>query len=115
MPIKLKRGELAAADITPSLGEGFPLRVTRTWSTSGSHLSLHFAIQNPTKSAVEIGALGIPMVFNNIITDRTLEQAHAVCSFSDPYIGQDGGYLQVTRLTGKGPRAANCPPPLPPC
>ena len=93
---------IAAADLTPTLGEGCPLQVTRTWSISGGHLALHFAIHNPTNAAVEIGALGIPMVFNNIITDRSLEQAHAACSFSDPYIGQDGGYLQVTRLTGKG-------------
>ncbi|HMJ23892.1 MAG TPA: DUF5695 domain-containing protein, partial [Terriglobales bacterium] len=31
------------------------------------------------------------------------DQAHAVCSFYDPYIGEDAGYLQVTRLTGHGP------------
>lgn len=43
------------------------------------------------------------MVFNNIISNRTLEQAHVLCSFSDPYIGQDAGYLQVTRLSGRGP------------
>ena len=30
-------------------------------------------------------------------------QAHAVCSFYDPYIGEDAGYLQVTRLSGHGP------------
>jgi hypothetical protein len=45
----------------------------------------------------------MPMVFDNIIDDRTLEQAHAEASFTDPYIGRDAGYLQVTRLSGKGP------------
>src|SRR6185369_8994238 len=49
------------------------------------------------------GALGIPVIFNNIITKRSLEEAHEKCSFSDPYIGQDAGYLQVTRLSGAGP------------
>jgi hypothetical protein len=43
------------------------------------------------------------MIFNNIITRRSLSQAHEICSFFDPYIGQDAGYLQVTRLSGRGP------------
>ena len=52
---------------------------------------------------MQIGALGIPMIFNNVLNDRSLEQAHAICSFYDPYIGEDAGYLQVTRLSGHGP------------
>src|SRR5688572_4674284 len=43
------------------------------------------------------------MVINNMSTGRTLKEAHEKCSFSDPYIGQDAGYLQVTRLSGRGP------------
>ena len=43
------------------------------------------------------------MVFNNVLNDRSLDDAHAKCSFYDPYIGEDAGYLQVTRLSGKGP------------
>jgi hypothetical protein len=43
------------------------------------------------------------MIFNNMITGRNLKDSHETCSFSDPYIGQDGGYLQVTRLNGGGP------------
>src|SRR5262249_52029874 len=34
---------------------------------------------------------------------RTLPQAHEICSFFDPYVGRDAGYLQVTRLSGAGP------------
>ncbi|GAH85869.1 unnamed protein product, partial [marine sediment metagenome] len=64
---------------------------------------LQFVLKNMTGRSVEIGALGIPMIFNNIITRRSLEQAHEICSFFDPYIGQDAGYLQVTRLNGRGP------------
>jgi len=52
---------------------------------------------------VEVGALGIPMIFNNVLNDRALEEAHAKCTFYDPYIGEDAGYLQVTRLSGHGP------------
>src|SRR5688572_28831501 len=43
------------------------------------------------------------MVINNMSTGRTLKEAHEKCSFSDPYIGQDAGYLQVTRLNRAGP------------
>jgi len=43
------------------------------------------------------------MVWNNVITGRSLEQAHEQCSFADPYIGHDAGYVQVTRLSGAGP------------
>ena len=62
-----------------------------------------FELTNTSAGPVQIGALGIPMVFNNVLTNRSLDQAHAVCSFYDPYIGEDAGYLQVTRLNGKGP------------
>ena len=96
-------GALAAADLTPTLPADCPLQITRTWVVADGNLTLRFAVTNRTAAPVEVGALGIPMVFNNIISDRSLEQAHAVCSFSDPYIGQDAGYLQVTRLSGKGP------------
>jgi hypothetical protein len=37
------------------------------------------------------------------MTGKTLEQAHARCSFSDPSIARDAGYVQVTRLNGHGP------------
>src|SRR5207253_7418391 len=46
---------------------------------------------------------GIPMVFSNVMNHRTLSEAHEKCSFYDPYIGEDAGYVQVTRLNGHGP------------
>jgi hypothetical protein len=64
---------------------------------------MRFTLTNTNSQPVQIGALGIPMVFNNVLTGRTLDQAHAICSFYDPYIGEDAGYLQVTRLSGHGP------------
>jgi hypothetical protein len=94
---------LAAADITASLGPDSPLRVERRWVAEGGALALRFVLTNTSKQAVEVGGLGLPMVFDNIITDRSLEEAHAQASFVDPYIGRDAGYLQVTRLNGKGP------------
>lgn len=94
---------LAAADITASLGKDVPLTVERRWLNEGGALVLRFTLINNSRAPVEIGGLGMPMVFDNIITDRTLEQAHASASFVDPYIGRDAGYLQVTRLNGQGP------------
>jgi len=95
-------GALAAADLSPSLPEGIPLQITRTWALEANKLVLRFTLKNKASVAVEVGALGIPMIFNNVLNYRSLEQAHAICSFYDPYIGEDAGYLQVTRLNGKG-------------
>lgn len=98
------RGDvLAAADITASMGAGIPLRVERQWVNDNGVLALRFTLVNASNAPVEIGALGMPMVFDNIILDRDLDQAHAQASFVDPYIGRDAGYLQVTRLNGQGP------------
>jgi hypothetical protein len=96
-------GDLAAADLAPTLPEGVPLKIVRAWNVEDGKLVLRFTLTNPGTQSVEIGSLGIPMVFDNVMTDRTLEQAHAACSFYDPYIGEDAGYLQVTRLSGHGP------------
>jgi hypothetical protein len=94
---------LASADLSAALGSDLPLRVVRSWMLVGGKLTLRFTLTNHGDQVVQVGALGIPMVFNNVLNDRSLEQAHAVCSFYDPYIGEDAGYLQVTRLNGHGP------------
>lgn len=94
---------LASADLAPTLAADIPLQVTRTWMLKNGKLVLSFVLKNRTKEPVQIGALGIPMIFNNVLNDRTLDQAHALCAFYDPYIGEDAGYLQVTRLNGHGP------------
>ncbi|MFN3676087.1 MAG: DUF5695 domain-containing protein [Sphingomonas pseudosanguinis] len=96
-------GTIAAADITASMGAGLPLRIVREWVKDGNGPALRFTLTNTSAQPVEIGALGMPMTFDNIITDRDLEQAHAKASFADPYIGRDAGYVQVTRLNGAGP------------
>ncbi len=103
LPLPVSGQALAAADLTPTLPAECPLQITRTWALENGRLALRFAVQNKTAAPVQIGALGIPMVFNNILTGRSLAQAHAACSFSDPAIAQDAGYLQVTRLSGQGP------------
>jgi hypothetical protein len=94
---------LAAADLTPALPADCPVQIIRSWVLDKGRLVLRFTLKNNTTEPLQIGALGIPTVFNNLITGRSLPQAHEICSFSDPYIGQDAGYLQVTRLSGHGP------------
>jgi len=94
---------LASADLTPTLPADSPIQITRSWLVEDGHLTLRFNLKNKTSGPVQIGGLGIPMIFNNIITGRNLKEAHERCSFFDPYIGQDAGYLQVTRLSGLGP------------
>ncbi len=101
--LPLSANVLAAADLAPSLPADIQLRITRTWALDEGKLVLRFVLTNTSTKTVQIGALGIPMVFNNVLNDRTLDQAHAICSFYDPYIGEDAGYLQVTRLSGHGP------------
>jgi len=94
---------LAAADLGPTLPPDLPLSIHRAWEVRDGHLTLRFTLRNLTDRPVEIGGLGVPLVFDNILTGRSLEEAHAVSSFSDPYIGGDAGYVQVTRLSGEGP------------
>lgn len=101
--LPVKGTTLAAADITATMGKNAPLSVQRYWLNENGALVLRFVLSNPSAETVEIGALGMPMVFDNILTGRSLEEAHAQASFVDPYIGRDAGYLQVTRLNGKGP------------
>jgi hypothetical protein len=94
---------LAKADISPTLPDDCPLEITRSWLLDDGKLTLRFELKNRSSAPVEIGGLGIPLIFNNYITGRSLDQAHAICSFSDPAIALDAGYVQVTRLSGEGP------------
>ncbi len=92
-----------SADLAPTLPADIPLDVTRTWTMENGELSLRYTLTNRSNATVHLGGLGIPMVFNNIMNGRDLEQAYSKCSFYDPYIGEDAGYVQVARLTGLGP------------
>nr|WP_216364790.1 DUF5695 domain-containing protein [Rhodanobacter glycinis] len=94
---------LAEADLSPCFPKGIPLDIRRSWVVSKGTLSLHFVLTNRSSTPVEVGGLGLPMVFDNILTGRSARQAYTKASFADPYIGRDAGYLQVTRLNGHGP------------
>jgi len=103
LPLEVKAPDIARADLSPTLPDDCPIKVIRTWSIRDGQLALHFELINKTSAPIEIGHLGIAMVFNNIMTGRSLAESNEKCSFSDPYIGMDAGYIQVTRLKGSGP------------
>jgi hypothetical protein len=94
---------LAAANLAPTLPAECPLDVTRRWLIERGRLVLRFDVTNKTGDPLRIGALGLPMIFNNMLRGRQLSQMQEVNSFTDPAINQDGGYVQVTRLNGLGP------------
>ena len=94
--------QLAVSDLS-GIFENSPVQVLRYWEKQDGHLVLRFEIKNTSSENVEIGALGIPLIFNNNHDRKTLDEAHAENVFYDPYIGMDAGYLQVIRLKGSGP------------
>lgn len=94
---------LAAADLVNTLPSDIPVTVKRYYEVDGGQLVLRFEITNKTDKNIEIGGLGIPMVFNNILEGKSLNETHAQNVFFDPYIGMDAGYLEVKRLSGEGP------------
>ncbi len=93
---------LAAADLGRTLPDSIPLKVERYWEKKGGNIVMRFILINKSDLSVEIGALGMPMVFNNNFNGKSLDRAHAESVFFDPSIGVDAGYLQVVRLHGKG-------------
>ncbi|WP_232726976.1 DUF5695 domain-containing protein [Flavobacterium sp. 1] len=102
-PLETSQKILAAADLANTLPADIPVTIKRYYETNGNDLILRFVITNKTANNIEIGALGIPMIFNNILEGRSLNETHAQNVFFDPYIGMDAGYLEVKRLSGEGP------------
>jgi hypothetical protein len=96
-------GVLAASNLAATLPANCPIQVTRRWLLDDGHLALQFDLKNNGGTPVQIGALGMPMIFNNMLTGRQLSQMEEVNSLYDPAINNDGGYVQVTRLNGRGP------------
>uniref|UniRef100_UPI0025BB4BEE DUF5695 domain-containing protein n=1 Tax=Marinilabilia sp. TaxID=2021252 RepID=UPI0025BB4BEE len=97
------KGVLAAAKLDGTLPEDVPVEVLRFWEKENGKLILRFELLNKLDKDLEIGALGIPMIFNNILHEKHLDEVHSENVFFDPYIGMDAGYLQAARLSGEGP------------
>ena len=102
-PLNVSGNVLAAADLSNTLPEDIPFNIKRFYEEKGANLMLRFEVTNKSNTAQEIGALGVPMIFNNILEGKTLDETHLHNVFFDPYIGKDAGYLEVKRLSGHGP------------
>ena len=113
-PLPTQPPALAAADLAPTLPPDLPLRVRRYWESTGGHLALRFELHNPGTATVEIGALGIPMIFNNILTGRSLDEAHAVASFHDRTSGRTPGTSRSRASAATGPPCSSCRSATPP-
>ncbi len=94
--------QLAVSDLSVVLPNS-PVNIIRYWEKQGENIALRFELKNISGKKVEIGSLGIPLIFDNDHDRKTLDQAHEENVFYDPYIGMDAGYLQVVRLKGSGP------------
>ncbi|WP_026712634.1 DUF5695 domain-containing protein [Flavobacterium daejeonense] len=103
IPLEVSGNIIAAADLSNTLPANIPVTIKRFYEEKDGNLILRFEITNKTNADLEIGALGIPMVFNNILEGKTLDETHIKNVFYDPYIGKDAGYLEVKRLSGHGP------------
>lgn len=109
--IALGDGDLAAADLAPLFPRDMPLDIVRRWQRRDDELVVSFDLSNRADTAIEIGGLGFAMPFDNILTGRTLDEAHDQASFTEPYIGLDAGYVIVARLNGRGPVLLVLPEP----
>ena len=76
-PLPASAHALSRADLAATLAADIPLQITRTGLLEDGKLVLRFVLKNKSSQPVQIGALGIPMIFNNVLNDRSLEQAHA--------------------------------------
>ncbi|WP_052958684.1 DUF5695 domain-containing protein [Maribacter thermophilus] len=102
-PLSIRDSILAAADLANTLPKDIPVTIKRFYEIDNGQLVMRFEITNKQNTPVEIGALGVPMIFNNILEGKSLTETHKHNVFFDPYIGKDAGYLEVKRLSGKGP------------
>ncbi|HEX9601786.1 MAG TPA: DUF5695 domain-containing protein, partial [Mariniflexile sp.] len=101
-PIEPSGTVIAGADLANTLPSDIPVTIKRFYEMDNNHLVMRFEITNKSGSDIEIGALGIPMIFNNILEGKSLNETHAQNVFFDPYMGMDAGYLEVKRLSGRG-------------
>jgi hypothetical protein len=97
-----RTGAIAASDMEPTLDLALPFRVTKEWVAIGDDLALRINITNGGNLNLEIGSLGLPVSINNIFTNRPAAETQENCSFADPYVGLDAGYVRVSPLKGTG-------------
>ncbi|EOD39504.1 hypothetical protein EMIHUDRAFT_199987 [Emiliania huxleyi CCMP1516] len=70
---------------------------------AGGAVVLRLRLSNRGSKPIKVASLGLAMPFDQDFVGRTLPQVAASCSFVEPFLGLGGGYVQVTRATGRGP------------
>lgn len=86
------------------------LRVTRTLEAEGGQtggIRMRFELTNHGDEELSIGALALSMPFDQDFVGRTLVQVAQACSFAEPFLGGESGYVQARPAR----HAAGTPPP----
>ena len=99
------RDTLIAYDVTPLLRQGHGLQITRSYSQAvdvGGGFIIRVNVTNTQAYAQQLGALGMSLTFNNDWSGLDLNATAQHCSFTEPYVGQDGAWVKVTRVSGAG-------------
>ena len=74
------------------------LRVTRTLEAEGGQtggIRMRFELTNRGDEELSIGALALSMPFDQDFVGRTLVQVAQTCSFAEPFLGVESGYVQA--------------------
>ena len=100
-------GSVWATDVSPQLGASpvlASLRVVRELGPApdARGMILSLLVSNVGSAGVDVGGLDVSLPINNNWSGLTLDENAARCSLSDPYVGMDGGYIRVVRITGQG-------------
>jgi hypothetical protein len=78
-PLSVSKNVLAAADLRNTLPADIPVLVERYWEQDNGALVLRFKIKNRSNTTIEVGALGIPLIFNNIMHETSLDESVYRC------------------------------------
>ena len=102
-PLPAKPNELAAANLTATLATNLSLALERHYVRADHGVQMRFELTNKGSTAIEIGAWGAAMVFDTMAAkQRDLDGMAGNCSFVDPAICGEGGWVSATRMTGTG-------------
>lgn len=66
IPLPASGSILASANLSPTLPSNSLLNITRQWTVVNNTLQLLFIVKNSQTVPIEIGALGMPLEFNNV-------------------------------------------------
>lgn len=96
---------LVAYDVTSLLNPGHGLNIQRIYRQADDNdggFIIQINLTNTQSYAQQLGGLGMSMIFNNDWSGLDLKTTAQHCSFTEPYIGQDGAWVKVVRVSGAG-------------